>query len=81
MRGRGTELENESTQHDRWSAVSLELALSHEADSGLLTLLGVDVGKTLEAPRFGIKQDGEEVELFQSADWVAHAFVGVGVFR
>lgn len=81
LRGRGTELENERTQHDRWSALSLELALSHEADSGLLTLVGVGVGKTLEAPRFGIERNGEEVELFQSAGWGALAFVGLGVFR
>jgi hypothetical protein len=81
MYGTGNaELENPTTAHQRWSTLEAELSLAISAKSGLTTLLGVELGKTLEAPRFGIEQNGEEVEVFEANAWILNGFVGLGQF-
>jgi hypothetical protein len=82
MSGAGDDvLINANTQHERWSALLADVSLSISASSGLTTLLGVELGKTLEAPRFGIRQDAEDVDVFQANAWIVNAFVGLGLFR
>jgi hypothetical protein len=81
LRGSGARLDNERTRHDRWSAVLGELTLAHLSSSGLMTLAGLEAGYAIEAPRFGILQNGRETEVFRASDWVAGAFLGIGLSR
>jgi len=69
------------TVHDRWSALEAELSLEVGASSGLAAALGVALGKTLEAPRFGIVRDGRAAPVFEANAWTVTGFVGVGIFR
>jgi hypothetical protein len=82
MYGSGNErLSKPRTSHRRWSALEAELDLMVLASSGVATWLGVEGGKTLEAPNFGISMDGQEVEVFTPSGWIVSGFVGLGVFR
>jgi hypothetical protein len=82
MYGTGnTQLTNPSTVHNRWSAVSAELALAIKSSSGLTTLFGLELGKTLEAPIYGVRVDGQDVEVFEAHAWPLNAYVGLGLFH
>lgn len=82
MYGRGNGLlENAVEAHGRWSALVAELSLAISARSGLMTLFGVELGRTLEAPRFGILTNQREREVFEAARWTFHGFVGFGQSR
>ena len=82
MYGSGNEqLSDPTTEHDRWSALEAELGLAISAKSGLTTLLGLQLGKTVEAPRFGIREDGRDVPVFEANGWSFNGFVGLGQFR
>ncbi len=78
LRAEGRELERARTARERWSSLNAELSLVHTASSGLMTQLGFELGKTLEAPRFGIRVDGREEQVFAANSWIAQAFVGFG---
>lgn len=74
-------LTNPSTVHNRWSALSAELALAIRSSVGLTTLFGLELGKTLEAPIYGIRVDGEASEVFEAHAWTLNGYVGLGLFR
>ena len=74
-------LSSPRTSHRRWSGLEAELDLTIMTTSSLATWLGLNVGKTLEAPHFGVKEDGRPVELFTPSGWTMGGFVGLGVFR
>lgn len=78
LRGEGYALERARTAKERWASVNAELSLVYTSPSGLMTQLGFELGKTLEAPRFGIGQDGQGVEVHQANPWLAQASVGFG---
>lgn len=79
--GSGAKLLNARTVHDHWSALELEASLSLSSRAGVTTLLGLQLGRTLEAPRFSITVAGREVPVFEANAWVVNGFVGLGVFR
>lgn len=74
-------LTNARTVHDHWSALAAEASVSVSSSTGVTTLLGVELQKTLEAPRFGITTPGGERELFEARSWAINGFIGLGVFR
>ena len=74
-------LTHASTVHNRWSALSAELALAIKSSSGLTTLFGIELGKTLEAPVYGIRVDGQSSEVFEAHAWTLNGYVGLGLFR
>jgi hypothetical protein len=78
LKGTGQALAPSRSADERWSAVTADLSLVYTASSGLMTHLGFELGKALEIPRFGISQDGREVEVFRANAWVAQASVGFG---
>lgn len=81
MYGTGSSLSNARTIHDHWSAVSAETSVALSSRAGVMTLLGLEVQRTLEAPRFGAVVNGRPQQLFEANAWVVNAFVGLGVFR
>jgi hypothetical protein len=81
MYGTGSNLSNARTVHDHWSAISAEASVALSSRAGVMTLVGLEVQKTLEAPRFGALVNGRERQLFEANAWVVNAFVGLGVFR
>jgi hypothetical protein len=81
MYGTGSGLSNPRTVHDHWSAVSAETSVALASRAGVMTLVGLEVQKTLETPRFGAIVDGREHQLFEANAWVVNAFIGLGVFR
>jgi len=82
MYGSGTGgLSNARTLHDHWSALATEVSLSLASSAGVTTLVGLELQKTLEAPRFGVTLDGRETQVFEANAWVVNGFVGLGVFR
>jgi len=74
-------LTNPSTVHNRWSALSAELALAIKSSVGLTTLFGLELGTTLEAPIYGIRVDGQAREAFKAHTWTLNGYVGLGLFR
>lgn len=78
LRGEGQDLERSRTAKERWASLNAELSLVYASRSGLMTLVGFEFGKTLEAPRFGIAQNGQGVDVFAANDWLAQASVGFG---
>jgi hypothetical protein len=82
MYGRGNEqLENRKKEHDRWSALAAELSVAVSGKSGWMTLLGVELGRTLEAPRFGIRANGRDKPVFEAPSWTFNGFLGFGQSR
>jgi hypothetical protein len=81
MYGTGSRLSNPRTVHDHWSAVSAETSVALSSRAGVMTFVGLEVQKTLEAPRFGAVVNGREKLLFEANAWVVNAFIGLGVFR
>ena len=78
MTGSGEDVENSSTEHDRWSAVLAELTLTHVTNFGLAGVVGLEGGPAIDAPRFGITQNSEPVEVYRASGWVLGGFLGVG---
>jgi hypothetical protein len=78
LRAEGRELENARSAEERWTAMIGELNLVHTSSSGLISQLGLEVGKALEMPRFGVSQDGREVEVFRANAWILLATAGFG---
>jgi hypothetical protein len=82
MYGGGNEaLEDARVLHEHWSALELEASLSLASSSGVATVLGLELGKTLEAPRFGIVENTKNVEVFVANAWSVNAFIGLGINR
>lgn len=81
MYGTASGLSNGRTIHDHWSAVSAEASVAVASSAGVATLVGLEVQKTLEAPRFGATVNGRPEQLFEANAWVVNAFIGLGVFR
>ena len=79
LRGVGKGVDNPRTQHARYSALTLEGVGTYETRAGSLVVLGLGVGKTLEAPPFGIFLDGQELEVFVPDAWMFQGFLGFGV--
>jgi hypothetical protein len=78
MWGRGTGLENPSTEHDLWTAVAAELALTHVTSFGPTVLAGLEGGPVLGAPRFGITQNGHPLEVYRARSWFFGGSLGLG---
>jgi hypothetical protein len=78
MSGEGTKLENASTEHDLWTAVLAELTLTHLTSFGLTTFVGLEGGPVVDAPRFGITENGSPVEVYRASSWVFSGSLGVG---
>jgi hypothetical protein len=78
LRGEGYDLDHSRTAKERWTSLNAELSLVYASRSGLMTHLGFELGKTLEAPRFGIAQNGQGVDVFAANAWLAQASVGFG---
>lgn len=82
MYGTGNSLlSNARTVHNRWSALSAELNVTIRSSSGLTSLFGLELGKTLEAPRYGVRVDGEDRDVFEVPAWTLNGYVGLGLFR
>jgi hypothetical protein len=78
MRGSGEDLENKRTEHDQWSAFLAELTLTRVWNGGLLGMVGIEGGPAIDAPRFGITVNGEQVEIYQASGWVLSGSLGLG---
>jgi hypothetical protein len=79
LRGFGKGVDNPRTQHARYSAVTLETVGTYETRAGAVVALGLGVGKTLEAPPFGIHLNGREHEVFVPDAWMFQGFLGFGI--
>jgi hypothetical protein len=80
MYGSGNSLlTNPRTSHRRWSAIAAELEVAVRPSHALLGWVGVQLAKTLEAPRFGISENSRPVELFAANSWTVSGLVGVGL--
>jgi hypothetical protein len=79
LRGVGRGVENPRTQHARYSALTFDAIGTYETQAGAVVVLGLGLGKTLEAPPFGILLNGEELEVFAPDDWMFQAFLGFGL--
>jgi hypothetical protein len=78
LRAKGAELDENRTARDRWSAISAELVAVYTVSSGVTTLLGFELGRALDRPRFGISSSGRDLEVFQAPEWIAQASLGFG---
>jgi hypothetical protein len=78
MRGVGIDVENGRTRHARYSEAAVGAQLAY-ARSRLLPEAGLELAKTLERPRFGISDNGQDDPAFRPEAWVVSAFVGVAL--
>jgi hypothetical protein len=78
LRGQGRDLDRARTAKEPWASLNAELNLVYASPTGLMTQLGFEFGKTLEAPRFGIAQNGQGVDVFEANEWLALASLGFG---
>lgn len=78
LQGQGQDLDHARTAKEVWASLNAELNLVYAAPSGLMTQLGFEFGRTLEAPRFGIAQNGQGVDIFEANEWLAQAWLGFG---
>jgi hypothetical protein len=81
LRGAGTGLDNQRTEHARWSALVATLGLDVSASRSILAELGLALGRALETPRFGVNAGDRALTLFEPSSWTLEAFAGLGVFR
>jgi hypothetical protein len=79
LRGKGVEVQNSRTRHARLSALVAGATLAYQPRPGTMALLGFELGKTLESPRFGIVEDNRPVKAFEPEPWLARALLGLGV--
>jgi len=82
VRGSGNQLlTNPTTDYQRWSAFSAEVNLITATSSFVSTWLGIEVGKSLLTPKFGISEDGRAVQVFAASGWSVSGLAGIGAFR
>jgi hypothetical protein len=82
MYGAGNSLLAEPrSSHRRWSALVMEADISVASSSLLAGWFGLQLGKTLEVPHFGISEDERPVELFAANAWSIGGLVGIGLSR
>jgi hypothetical protein len=74
-------LTNPRTSHQRWSALMAEANVVVATPAFGSLWLGLEVGKTLETPRFGIVEDGQPSAVFQPSGWLLSGLAGIGFFR
>jgi len=79
LKATGHHVDNGRVRHGLWSAALLELLVHQKLAAPVVFLGGLQAGDAFSAPRFGLREDGRDVEVFGAARWFLSAFVGLGV--